>query len=174
MNKRLFLASILLLIAIFGVATFNLRANATDEPTPAPSSALTEAPTPIPSASPEPTNAEISQTPAPTEIAPTISPTTMPSPTTEVIEEEDAVQGAQVSAPNVQVVNNNNNTNTNNNEQRIYLEAPQITNVTSGGNPVYEEPYYIEESPSTGPESLSLLGLLPTGIVGYLLRRKFS
>jgi hypothetical protein len=42
---------------------------------------------------------------------------------------------------------------------------------TKGGTPVYE-PQPVTTVPKTGPETLALIGLLPTGAFGYYLRKK--
>lgn len=43
--------------------------------------------------------------------------------------------------------------------------------VTKGGQVVFPQPQ-ITQAPSTGPEMLGLIALLPTGVAGFLLRRK--
>lgn len=166
-SKRLLATAILLLITILSVVTFNFEAKATENDTP--STTPTETPTNTPSLSPtaEPsTTPQASPTPI-SEATPTPDITSTPTP----IADENEVQSSVASAP-IQVVNNNNNTNNNNNDQRVIIEAPEVKNVTEKGQPVYEAPREIVETPSTGPEALSLLGLIPTSIAGYLIRRK--
>lgn len=46
-----------------------------------------------------------------------------------------------------------------------------VPNMTKGGQPVYPAPQS-QVAPSTGPEALALIGLIPTGLGGLLLRRK--
>lgn len=45
--------------------------------------------------------------------------------------------------------------------------------VTKGGQKVFPQPQVVQ-TPSTGPEMLPLIGLIPTGVLGYFLRRKSS
>lgn len=45
---------------------------------------------------------------------------------------------------------------------------------TKGGLPVVETPKGITQTPATGPELLSLIGLIPAGAAGLFLRRKAS
>jgi uncharacterized repeat protein (TIGR01451 family) len=52
-------------------------------------------------------------------------------------------------------------------------QHPTNTNTTKGGLPVYT-PTQSRRTPATGPETLGLLALLPSGILGYYLRRKTS
>lgn len=47
----------------------------------------------------------------------------------------------------------------------------QVLGVTKGGQKVFPAPT-ITQAPSTGPEILGLIALLPTGIAGFLLRKK--
>jgi hypothetical protein len=49
--------------------------------------------------------------------------------------------------------------------------APTNPPTTKGGQPVYQ-PAPSQETPGTGPEMLGLLGLLPTGALGWFLRKK--
>jgi uncharacterized repeat protein (TIGR01451 family) len=52
-------------------------------------------------------------------------------------------------------------------------DQPLAGNQTKGGLPVEPEPKS-SVTPATGPEALSLLALLPSGITGFLLRKKFK
>lgn len=49
----------------------------------------------------------------------------------------------------------------------------KTTTTSKGGLPVKPAPK-LTQTPSTGPEMLALIGLIPTGIGGFLLRRKAS
>lgn len=49
--------------------------------------------------------------------------------------------------------------------------APTNPPTTKGGQPVYQ-PAPSQQTPGTGPETLALFGLFPTGALGYFLRRK--
>lgn len=84
---------------------------------------------------------------------------------------------AQAPVPQaVTVENNNNNQNNNTNVQHVVVEQPQpeIVTVSEGGQPVYEAPTEVITTPSTGAESLPLLGLLPTGLLGAIIRKKIA
>lgn len=92
-----------------------------------------------------------------------------------------------VLSTNTSVINNNNNENNNVNENVNNVEVnPVIENhvsnyvetnntrevvyETEGGYEVYEEPV-VYETPETGTGSLSLIGLLPAGLIGFILRK---
>lgn len=45
---------------------------------------------------------------------------------------------------------------------------------TKGGIPVMDAPKGLKQTPSTGPEMLALIGLIPAGLGGLYLRRKTS
>lgn len=47
----------------------------------------------------------------------------------------------------------------------------KVVTVTKGGLPVMPAPE-LKETPPTGPEMLSLIGLIPAGVAGFYLRRK--
>lgn len=49
--------------------------------------------------------------------------------------------------------------------------APQPGQVTKGGLPVMP-PTQVTTTPPTGPEALALLALLPSGVLGYIFRKK--
>ncbi len=82
------------------------------------------------------------------------------------------------------VVENNNN-NENINENNVVVNPVIENNVgtvdtvrevvyeTAGGYPVYVAPAKVYRTPETGAGSLSLLGLLPAGLIGSILRRRF-
>lgn len=55
----------------------------------------------------------------------------------------------------------------------IQKNAPEATvpGTTKGGLKVFPQPN-LTSNPSTGPEMLPLMGLLPTGIAGFFLRKK--
>lgn len=65
---------------------------------------------------------------------------------------------------------------TTNNKATESKEAPKPTNpfMTKGGLPVASPvaKNSMEKAPSTGPEALALIGLIPAGIAGFMLRRK--
>lgn len=52
------------------------------------------------------------------------------------------------------------------------IERTVIT--TKGGIPVMDSPKGLKQTPSTGPEMLSLFGLIPAALAGFLLRKKTS
>lgn len=54
---------------------------------------------------------------------------------------------------------------------RVSTPVPTTPPTTKGGQPVYQ-PAPSQQTPGTGPETLALFGLLPTGALGYLLRKK--
>ena len=133
-----------------------------DIPTPTDSplaSTITQAPTSVPTVTVHPT------------ATPTDEPAATATPTL-------TAENTPIPTPVVQIVNNNNNTNNNTNEQRIIIEdngrgsSGDVLSVTDRGRPVYAPPQKISSTPNTGPEMLSLLALIPTGIAGLLLRRK--
>ncbi|MCL5746958.1 MAG: hypothetical protein M1277_01605, partial [Patescibacteria group bacterium] len=47
------------------------------------------------------------------------------------------------------------------------------TTTTKGGLTVLPAPKIVA-TPSTGPEALPLLALLPTGFIGFLIRKKYT
>ncbi|OGH23342.1 MAG: hypothetical protein A2958_00250 [Candidatus Levybacteria bacterium RIFCSPLOWO2_01_FULL_38_13] len=51
------------------------------------------------------------------------------------------------------------------------IEKPVVAPVTKGGLKVFPAPTVVT-TPPTGPEMLSLIGLIPAGGLGFLLRRK--
>ena len=57
------------------------------------------------------------------------------------------------------------------NSQFCVEKQAQTTTTTKGGLPVYSAPS-MSQTPATGPEMLPLLGMIPTALAGFALRRK--
>lgn len=79
---------------------------------------------------------------------------------------------------NQSIATANNMTSQDNSQFCIEKNAPQPTIVsqptmTKGGLPIFPSPI-VTKTPPTGPESVALLGMIPTGIAGLLLRKKSS
>lgn len=53
------------------------------------------------------------------------------------------------------------------------IQKPVLGETTKGGLKVFPAPA-VSTTPPTGPEMLPLIGLIPTGVFGFLLRRKAS
>lgn len=62
-----------------------------------------------------------------------------------------------------------NETSTDNSQ--FCVEKTATTATTKGGLPVYPAPS-MNQTPATGPEMLPLLGMIPTALAGFALRRK--
>jgi hypothetical protein len=162
----------------------NRRNIATEDETSSESEGSTPIPTNQPNILLTPTTAPTA-TVAPTGVpsvtdipTPTVTPTNTPTPISETTV-------TPTPTPVYQIINNNNNTNNNTNEQRIIIEEGGTTREvyvengrggevlsTRRGQPVYAAPKKITSTPNTGPEAFSLLAFIPTGIAGYLLRKK--
>lgn len=75
-----------------------------------------------------------------------------------VVNQANATSGGQMSADNAQFC--------------IQKEAfPQVPTTTKGGLKIFP-PAQAATTPPTGPEALSLLALIPTGALGYFIRKK--
>ncbi len=64
------------------------------------------------------------------------------------------------------------NGQTSNDVSRFCIEKGQLT--TKGGLPIFPVPQKQFTAPATGPEMLSLVGLIPAALGGFYLRRKTS
>lgn len=163
MNKKLLLASVLLLICVLSVADFSLSAFAgdyekpspTEEPKPTehkeePTPTLTCTPTPEPSKEPTPTE-KPSITPTPTiTVTPTTQPSWTPTPT-------------PTSNPSWTPTPTPTNGPT-------ATPTPHVVTKSKGGKPVYAVKA-IKKTPDTGAESFALLSLIPSILGGLYLRR---
>jgi len=154
---------------------------------------VTNAPTLTPTTVPSVTSTQVT----PTILTPTVTSTPTP-PATPITEntsdptpQPEADQSlAETPTPAIQIINNNNNTNNNHNEQRIIIEENgrtrelvvengraswgEVLSVTTKGQPVYRAPQHIATTPGTGPEAIPLLMLVPTGLTGYIIRKKLQ
>lgn len=54
----------------------------------------------------------------------------------------------------------------------IEKQVPGAQPTTKGGKEVFPAPK-VTTTPSTGPEMLALIGLIPTGLLGHFIRKKF-
>ena len=73
----------------------------------------------------------------------------------------------------VNAVTNQNSTTQDNAQfciQKQVLQPAQTTTITKGGFPILS-PVTVVASPSTGPESLVLFSLIPTGLAGWMLKK---
>lgn len=134
-------------------------------------------PKPTPTATPTATKVPPTKTPTPTR---TPTPTVSVTPIVTVTPTPGNTGG-----------NTNNNTNTNTNDNTVNVNPVienKVTNTvnstnsthtteriieTKGGTTVYLAPE-VKKTPDTGAGSLSLLSLLPTGLAGFLLRKKIA
>lgn len=129
-----------------------------DKPTPKP----TKTPTPTKTVTPTPTT---TVTPTPTDATPTATPTMTVTPTPS-------------NAGGTTIINNN--TNNNNNENNVEVNPHIENNVTVEDDDedvldttVYNAPS-VSKTPDTGAGLLSLISLVPSGLAGFILRRKFA
>ena len=154
MNKRLFIASFLLLICLLGAANFSLNVFASSEDTQA-DAILSDydhtAPTPTPTICP-------TETPTPTEVpspTPTTEPTITPTATATPVPQQTQTQTQTTNVYNTQIV------------------ETKVIETTKGGHAVYA-PKPIKRTPDTGAEAIAFLSLIPSGLTGFILRRKNS
>lgn len=124
----------------------------TATPTRVPTATPTVTPTPshVPTSTPTPT-----RTPTPT-ITPTVNPSWTPTPT-------PTVNPSWTPTP----------TPTTPPSGPTATPTPQVLGTTKGGQPVYETKP-TQQTPNTGPEAIALFSLIPSGLAGFILRRKIA
>lgn len=111
---------------------------------------------------------------------PSEEPTVPPKPivTPKPSEKPNPVPSAVTPTQPVQIINNNNNQNNNTNEQSVIVKevkgTSDVVTVTDNGTPVYTAPTTTTKTPDTGTEIFSLLSLVPSGLAGFLLRKKLK
>lgn len=88
---------------------------------------------------------------------------------TTIVNKDKLPQNQSVTCVNNNVRVNDNNGNTASDTASLCIETP-VVNVTP--TPMIYNKVPVKNIPNTGPEMLPLLGLIPAGIAGFVLRKK--